>query len=142
MSPALPHDSVPIPVPPDTQTPHLLNQADPSPSYKGYADLYLSDPDNAPVFEEMVGNEVKKHINTISKYDVSPPVVVLNIIPYKVLKKRRKTICQGEISTIKRTQLDTSVSARFLLTALHSVSQAIIHSHTARIALYKNYDKA
>ena len=94
LSPVWPHDSVPKPAPPETQTPHLLNQAAPAPSYKGYADLYLSDPDNAPVFEEMVGDEVNKPINPISKYDVSPPVVVLKIIPYKVLKKRRKTICQ------------------------------------------------
>ena len=57
----------------------------PFPSSKGYAELYLSYSDDAPVFEEMVGN-IDKPINTINTCTVSPMVVALKIIPSKVLK--------------------------------------------------------
>ena len=57
----------------------------PFPSSKGYAELYLSYSDDAPVFEEMVGN-IDKPINTINTCTVSPMVVALKTIPSKVLK--------------------------------------------------------
>ena len=42
----------------------------------------------------------------------------------------------------KIAQLDTADSARFLSTALHSVSQAIIRTHTEKIVLYNQNDTA
>ena len=80
--------------PPETQFPHIMNQAAPDTSSNSCANIYLSGSDDAPVLEEMVGGEVNKPINTISTYNVSPLVVSLNSIPYKVLNNSFKKIRQ------------------------------------------------
>ena len=141
-TPACPCDSVSTPVPPETQLPHLPKQRNPDPSSNGYANLYFSDFEDAPVFDEIVGDEVNKPIKPISTYNVYHLVVALKSKPYKVLKKHRKTIFQRELATIKREQSYPSASACFLSIAMHSVSQSIIHSHTDKIALYKKSDEA
>ena len=43
--------------------------------------------------------------------------------------------CRKKLATIKQVKSDTTASARFLSTALHSVSQAINRSRTDKIAL-------
>ena len=69
------------------------------------------------MFEEMVSSN--KTVKTINTYFVVSPSVALVITPTKVLKKRRKTRCSKNISTIKRAQSDTTASAIFLSTELH-----------------------
>ena len=85
----------------------------------------------------MVSNNT---INSINTYSIVTPNTTLSSTPTKVLKKQRKTRCRKHLDTIKRTQSDTTASARFLLTALHSVSQAIIYAHTNKIAMYNSSD--
>ena len=76
-------------------------------------------------------------VKPINKHSVVPPIVTLVITPTKVLNKRLNT---RQIATIRRSQLNTAYSAIFLSTALHSVSQAIIHAHTSKISLYNKSD--
>ena len=59
-----------------------------------------------------------------------------------MLKKQRKTRQRKHLAAIKLEQSNTTVSARFLSTALHSASQAVIRSHTYKISLYNNMDTA
>ena len=106
----------------------LPNQVAMVSSSNRYADLYSSDSEDANT------------INPINTYSLVTQSVTLVITPTKVLKKICNIIRRKKIATIKITQLDTTVSARFLSTALHSVSQAIIHAHTEKISLYnKSY---
>ena len=108
------------------------------PSLNGYVDLYSSDLDDAPVFQEIFNSN--KTANPINTYYVVPKSVTLVSTPTKVLKKRCNIGSMKNLGTIKRSQSDTTDSARFLSTALHSVSQAIIHAHTYKIALYNKSD--
>ena len=73
---------------------------------------------------------------------VSTLVVALKIIPSKVLNKHCNTMRRRGLEKIKRSQSYTSTSARFLSTALHSVSQAITRAHTDKILPYNKADKA
>ena len=107
-------------------------------SYR-YANLYSSDPEDEPLFEELIDCKTVKPINT---YYVVPLSKTLISTPHKVLKKQHKTRRWTQLATIKQEQSDTTSSDRFLLTALHSVSQAIIHAHTDKIALYNNTNTA
>ena len=87
----------------------------------------------------MVSSKTLKLINT---YYVVPINKTLGITPTKVLKKKRKMQRQSNLATIKQAQSDTTASSRFPLTAPCSVSQAIIHSHTNKIALYNKSNTA
>ena len=116
----------------------LMNQVAPVPSLNGYTDLYLSDLDNAPVFEEIGSSD--KNVNPINTYFVVTPIVALVSTPPKVIKKRCKTRHRKNIDTIKIPQLENTTSAIFLSTALHSVSQATTCNHTDKIALYNKSD--
>ena len=139
LPPPLPGDSISQSDPPETQLPHMWNQSAPVPLLKGYAEIYLSYSENAPVFEEMVSS---KTINLINTYFVVPPIVALYCTPTKVLKKCRNKRRRKQLDIIQRAQSDTSAPSRFLPTSLHSVSQSIIHSHTDKISLYNNSDAA
>ena len=57
-----------------------------------------------------------------------------------MLKKQRKIRGRTRLATIKRAQSDTTTSASFLSTDLHSVSQAITRENTNKISIYKNKD--
>ena len=107
----------------------------PIPTSNGYKNIYYSESNNNPVFEEMVDNKTLKPIN---KYFVVPQLLTLASTPTKVLKRQIKTRGRKRIATIKQEQSDTTASARFLSTSLHSVSQAITRSNTNRIAIYNN----
>ena len=104
----------------------------------GYTDLYSSDSDDDPLFEEMVSSN--KTLNPINTYFVLPQSVALVITPTKVLKNLRKTRHRKNLVTIKIAQSDTTASARLLSTALHSVSHANIRAHTYKISLYNKSD--
>ena len=82
------------------------------------------------MFEEMVSTN--KNVNNIKTYYVIPQSVALVITPTKVLTNLRKTRRRKNLSTIKIAQSDTTSSDIFLSTALHSVSQAIIHAQTEK----------
>ena len=85
----------------------------------------------------MVDSNYIKPINT---YIVVPPPLTLAITPPKVLNKKRKIRGRKRLATIKQAHSDKTASARFLLTALHSVSQAITRANTNNIAIYNNKD--
>ena len=111
----------------------MPNRAAPPLTSNGYNDLYLYDSEEDPVFEEMVdSNPIIKTINT---YIVVPPKLTLVRPPPKVLKKQRKIRGRAILVTIQRAQSDTTASARFLSSALHSVSQAITRVNIHRIAM-------
>ena len=126
--------------PPVTNLILLPNQAVPMPTFNKYANLYSSNSYDNPVFEEMVIND--KTSNSINTYYVVLLNSTLANTTTKVLKKLRNIIYRTQLATIKRARSDTTASARLLLNALLSISQAIIHAHTDKIALYKNSDKA
>ena len=84
----------------------------------------------------MVGNY--KIVNSINTYSVLTPYLTIAITPTKVLKKQRKIRGRTRLATIKRAQSDTTTSASFLSTDLHSVSQAITCEKTNKIAIYNN----
>ena len=113
----------------------MPNRVAPIPTPNWYNDLYSLDSDDDPVFEEMVDNKTLKPIN---KYFVVPQLLTLASTPTKVLKRQIKTRGRKRIATIKKEQSNTTASARFLSTSLHSVSQAITRSNTNRIAIYNN----
>ena len=81
-----------------------------------------------------------KTVNSINTYYVVPQRLTLASTPNKVLKKQRKKRGRTQFVTINRAQSDRTASTRFLLTALHSVSQAINRAHTYNIDLYNNTD--
>ena len=81
-----------------------------------------------------------KTLNPINTYFVVPPSVALVSTPTKVLNKSCKTRRSINLDTIKRSQSYTTSSSRFLSTALHSVSRAIIHAQTDKIDLYNKSD--
>ena len=66
-----PHPPLKSRVPPSPPEKNLLllkNQAAPMPTSNGYVDLYSSNSDNNPVFDEMVSND--KTVNSIHTYSV------------------------------------------------------------------------
>ena len=111
----------------------------PIPTSNRYNAIYSSDSDDGPLFEEMVAGKNLKPINT---YSVLPQLFTLASTPNKVLKKKRKIRDRTRIVTIKRAQSDTKTSTNFILTALHSVYQAITRTNTNKIAIYNNKDTA
>ena len=115
----------------------LPNQVAPGPLSNRYLYLYLSDSDNPPVFNEMVSSN--NNLNPINTYSVVPPSVTLVSTPTKVLNNHCNTRHSKKLGTIRWAQSDNTASTRFLSTALHSVSQSIIHDHTYKIALYNKY---
>ena len=120
-------------VPPDPHKINLLllpHQVARVSFLNGYSGLYSYDLDKDPVFQEIVSSN--KTVNTINKYVWVPSSVALVSTPTKVKNKRHNTICRKYISTIKRAQSYITVSERLLSTALHSVSQDIISSHTEK----------
>ena len=62
----------------------LKNKAAPIPTSNGYADLYSSDSEDNPVFEEMVSNY--KTVNSINAYSVVPPRLTIASTPNKAQK--------------------------------------------------------
>ena len=117
-----------------------MNQVAPTSTPNGYADLYSSDSDDKPVFEEILINN--NTVNPIYIYSVVTPSLTLASTLNKVLNNRRNTRHVKQIAVIKRSQSDTTASSRFLSTAFHSVSQIIICAHTDKIALYNKTDTA
>ena len=116
----------------------MPSRTDPTPTSKGYNDLYSLDSEDDPVFKEMVdSNSV---INPINTYIVVPPNLTLVSTPPKVLKKQCKIRGTIRIATTKRAQSEKTASARFLSTALHSVSQAITRANSHIIAMYNKKD--
>ena len=90
------------------------------------------------MFEEMfISNKTVDPINT---YFVVPPNVALVGTPPKAIKKRRKTRHSKNLATIKGSQSDTTTSFIFLSITLHSVSKAVICSHTEKISMHNNSD--
>ena len=83
----------------------------------------------------MVDSKTLKPINT---YIVLPQPLTLAITPTKVLKKQHTIRGRERLATIKQENSDTTASARFLLTALHLVSQAITRANTNKIDIYNN----
>ena len=81
-----------------------------------------------------------KTLRFINTYYVVTQLLTLASTPTKVLKKQRKIRGRGKLATINRAQSDTTDFARFIYTALNSVSQAITHAHTNKIVIYKNKD--
>ena len=81
-------------------------------------------------------------VKTVNTYFVEPHKLTLARPPTKVLKKQQKIRGRTRLATIHRSQSDTIASARFLSTALHSVSQAITRANIHRIDMYnkKNTD--
>ena len=102
------------------------------PTSNKYANLYSSDSEDEPVFEEIVSNST---INSINTYYVVPLNKILDSTPTKLVNKQRKMRRRTQIVTIKRSQSDTTASSRFLSTDLHSASQAIIRANNNKIAL-------
>ena len=92
------------------------------------------------MFKEMVDNN--PIIKTINTYTVVPTKLTLVSTPTKVLKKQCKIRGRARLATIKRSQSDKTTSARFLSTALHSVSQDITRENIPRIAMYNKKDTA
>ena len=109
----------------------MTNQVAPITTSSGYTYPYSSDSEDDPVFKEMVSTY--KTVNSINTYSVVTQHIPLAITPTKVLKKQRKTRVRTQIATIKQAKSDTTASARFLLTAINSVSQDITRSHTDKI---------
>ena len=101
-----------------------------------YYNVYSLNSDKNPVFDEMVSND--KTANSINAYSVVSLNSTLASTPTKLIKNKHKTRRRTQLTTINRAHSDTISSARFLPTALHSVSQAIIHAHTNKISFY-NY---
>ena len=99
-----------------------------------------SDSDDDPVFEEMTSDF--KTVKSNNSYSVVPQLSTLASTPTKVPKKHRKIRGRTKLATIKRAQSDTTASANFLSTALHSVSQDITRANTNKIAIYNNKDTA
>ena len=83
----------------------MSNHLAPVPSSNRYADLYLSDLNCAPVFEELV---ISKTINPTNTYFVVPTIVSLDRTPTTVLNKCRKTRGRKQLDTIQRAQSYTS----------------------------------
>ena len=81
-------------------------------------------------------------VKSINTYSVVTQLLTLTITPTKLLKKQRKIRVRTQLATIKRAQSDTTASARFLSTDLHSVYQDITLAHIDKIALYNNTDTA
>ena len=104
----------------------------------GYNDLYSSYSEEDPVFEEMVNSNPM--VNTVITYIFEPHKLTLVSPPTKVLKKQRKIRGRTRLETIQRAQSDTTASARFLSTAIYSVSKAITRTNSHRIAMYKKKD--
>ena len=75
-------------------------------------------------------------LKTINTYTVVPLKLTLVSTSPKVLKKQRKIRDRTKLTTIKQAQSDTTASARFLSTVLHSVSQAITRANSHRTAMY------
>ena len=79
-------------------------------------------------------------IKTINTYIVVPPKLRLVSPPPKVLKKQQIIRGRTRLATIQQSQSNTTASARFLSTALHSVSQAITRTNIHRIDMYNKKD--
>ena len=109
----------------------MTNQVAPITTSSGYTYPYSSDSEDEPVFKEIV--RTYKTVNSINTYSVVTQHIPLAITPTKVLKKQRKTRVRTQIATIKQAKSDTTASARFLFTAIHSVSRDITRSHTDKI---------
>ena len=75
-----------------------------------------------------------KNLKPINIYSVVPTIEAQIRTPTKVINKLRKTRRRKYLYKIKIAQSETTASARFSSTALHSVSHAIICDHTEKIA--------
>ena len=95
----------------------MPNHVAPIPTSNGYTDLYSSDSDDDPVFEEMTSDF--KTVKSNNSYSVVPQLLSLASTPTKVPKKYCKIRGRKKLATIKRAQADTTDSSRFLSTALH-----------------------
>ena len=133
--PTITYHQVMPPAPPAPAIPHLPNQVAPPQSLNGFYDLYYSESYDNSILYGMVGSN-DNPIKSISSYIISPLVLELDHIPPKVAKKQCKTLNRHKISSIRQTQSDATASARFLSTELQYVTQAIICTHTDKIALY------
>ena len=72
-----------------SKTVHLMpNRVAPIPTSNGYNDLYSSESDNNPVFNEMVS--IFNTVKSINTYSAVPQLLELASTPNKVLKKQRK----------------------------------------------------
>ena len=83
-----------------------------------------------------------KTVNSINTYPAVPQNLTLSSTRTKVQEKQRNTRVRTQLTTIKRAQSDTTASARFIPTALHSFYKAITRAHTEKISLYNNIDTA
>ena len=79
-------------------------------------------------------------VKTVNTYFLEPHKLTLARPQTKVLKKQQKIRGRTRLATIKRAQSDITASARFLSTALHSVSQAITRANIHRIDMYNKKD--
>ena len=108
-SPSISNTTIESTIPPALINNSVLlvpNCAAPPLNSNGYNDLYSSDSDKDPVFEEMVdSNPIIKTINT---YIVVPPNLTLVRPPPKVLKKQRKIRGRTRLATIQQSQSDTT----------------------------------
>ena len=117
----------------------IPNRVAPTLTSNRYNDHYLLDSDDDPVFKKMVDS---KTVNPINIYIVVPQPLTLDSTPPTVFNKQRKIRGRTRLATIKRAHSDTTASARFLLTALYSVSQAITRANTKKLYIDKNKDTA
>ena len=77
----------------------MPNHATPTPNPNRYNDIYSSDSEDNPVFEEMVDSNYI--INPTNTYIVVPPNLTLVIASPKVLKKQRKIRVRTRLANIK-----------------------------------------
>ena len=138
---ALPDHQVPSTMPPAPIVPHLPKEVTTIPSSSVFPNIYPLDSDNESIFDAMVDSN-KYLIQSISSYIRYALVLELYHLPPKVANKRRKRLNQSQLYSIRRTQSDTSGSARFLSTSLHSMSQVIIPFHTDKISIYNRYEES
>ena len=66
--------------------------------------------------------DINPIVKTVNTYIVEPHKLTLVSPPTKVLKKQQKIRGRTRLATIQQAQSDTTDSARFLSTELHSVS--------------------
>ena len=140
-SPSISNTTIESTIPPASINNSVLlmtNRPAPPLTSNGYNDIYSSDSEEDPVFEEMV--DINYIVKTVNTYIVEPHKLKIVRPPTKLLKKQKKIRGRTRIATIQRAQSDTTTSARFLSTALYSVPQAITRANSHRIAMYNKKD--
>ena len=116
----------------------MPNRPAPTLTSNSYNDLYLSDSEEEPVFEEMA--DINPIVKTVNTYIVVPPKLTISSPTTKVLQNQRKIRGRERLATIQKSQSDTTASARVFSMELHSVSQAITRANSHRIATYNKKD--